>query len=206
MMARMSEGAVLFSQRRFTEALGVFTGLAEEAELAHDRYTLGQALLNGAECARELGDLKAARDLYPRALKHFDDLNMPTESARVRWGFALSIAAEGKTAQAISELFKVRAVYLYLGANSDAAAAGLDIVRVRFDADEDVDELCVELVATFTTAGMTQNAIEALAYLREQAKRGTISSSKIEQVRTYFGELTRRPSARFQRPPDEEEG
>jgi tetratricopeptide (TPR) repeat protein len=206
MMARTSEGAVLFSQRRFTEALGVFTSLAEEADLAHDRHTLGRALLNGAECARELGDLKAARDLYPRALKHFEELDMPTEAARVRWGFALSLAAEGKTAKAVSELFKVRAVYLFLGANSDAAAAALDIVRVRFDAGLDVHELCVELVATFTTAGMTQNAVEALAYLRQQAKHGTISASKIEQVRTYLGELTRKPSLVFRRPPDREEG
>jgi tetratricopeptide (TPR) repeat protein len=205
-MARMSEGTALFSQRRFTEALGVFTGLAEEAELAKDHFSLAQALLNGAECARKLGDLQAARDLYPRARKHFDELGMPTESARVGWGYALTLAAEGKIPNAVSELFLVRNTYLRLGANSSAAAAGLDIVRLRFDAGQDVRDLCSELVTTFAEAGITQNAIEALAYLREQAKLGTISSAKIEEVRTYLGELSHRPSLLFVRPPDEEEG
>jgi hypothetical protein len=88
--------------------------------------------------------------------------------------------------------------------NCDAATVALDIVRVRFDAHEDVRALCSELVTTFTAAGMTQNAIEALAYLREQAKEGTISAKKITSVRTYFGELSRKPSLLFARPADEE--
>lgn len=205
-MARMSEGGALFTQRRFTEALDVFTSLAEEAELQNDHYSLAQALLNGAECARELGDLEAARDLYPRALKHFEELGMVTEAARVRWASALLLAAEGKIPSAVSELFIVRGTYLRLGANVSAAVAGLDIVRTRFDAGQDVRDSCFELVKTFAEAGMTQNALEALAYLREQAKSGTITSSKIEQVKTYLGELSRKPSLQFAWLPDEEEG
>jgi tetratricopeptide (TPR) repeat protein len=203
-MARMSEGGALFSQRRYTEALDVFTSLAEEAELENDHYSLAQALLNGAECARELGDLIAARDLYPRALKHFEELGMLTEAARVRWASALLLAAEGKVPNAVSELFLVRGTYLRLGANISAAAVSLDVVRIRFDAGQDVRDSCGELVTTFAEAGMTQNAIEALAYLREQAKLGTITSSKIEQVKTYFGELSRKPSLQFARLPEEE--
>jgi tetratricopeptide (TPR) repeat protein len=205
-MARMSEGGALFTQRRFTEALDVFTSLAEEAELENDHYSLAQALLNGAECARELGDLDSARDLYPRALKHFEELGMLTEAARVRWASALLLAAEGKIPSAVSDLFLVRGTYLRLGANISAAAVGLDVVRIRFDAGQDVRESCTELVKTFVEAGMTQNAIEALAYLREQAKLGTITSGKIEQVKTYLGELSRKPSLLFARLPDEEEG
>lgn len=205
-MARMSEGGALFSQRRFTEALDVFTSLAEEAELENDHYSLAQALLNGAECARELGDLTAARDLYPRALKHFEELGMLTEAARVRWASALLLAAEGKIPNAVSDLFLVRGTYLGLGANVSAAVVGLDIVRIRFDAGHDVRDSCAELVKTFVEAGMTQNAIEALAYLREQAKLGSITSSKIEQVKTFFGELSRRPLLLFANLSSEEEG
>jgi hypothetical protein len=116
------------------------------------------------------------------------------------------LAAEGKIPSAVSDLFLVRGTYLRLGANVSAAAVGLDVVRVRFDAGHDVRDSCSELVKTFVEAGMTQNAIEALAYLREQAKLGTITSSKIEQVKTYFGELSRKPSLLFARLPDEEEG
>ena len=203
-MARMSEGGALFTQRRFTEALHVFTSLAEEAEIENDHYSLAQALLNGAECARELGDSQAARDLYPRALKHFEELGMLTEAARVRWASALLLAAEGKIPAAVSDLFLVRGTYLRLGANVSAATAGLDIVRIRFDDGQDIRDSCSELVTTFVDAGMTQNAIEALAYIREQAKLGTITSSKIEQVKTFLGEVAKRPSLQFARIPGEE--
>jgi tetratricopeptide (TPR) repeat protein len=202
--ARMCEGGVLFKQKRFAEALRIFTDLVEQAEAQGDKLTLARGLNNAAECARELEDLAGARDLYPRALAHFEELKLPSETNRVRWGYALSLAAEGNVRRAVWELSKVRAVYLNLGMNATAACAALDIVRLRFDSDEDVRDPCTDLVTTFTAAGLTQNAIEALAYLREQARGGTITTKKITRVRTYFGELSHAPTLLFARPLDEE--
>jgi hypothetical protein len=65
----------------------------------------------------------------------------------------------------------------------------MDIARVKFDAGEDVRELCAEIVPLLTKAGLTQNAIEALAYIREQAQLGALTTGKIARVRTYFDEL-----------------
>ncbi len=205
-MASLCEANVLFSLKRFPEALAIYAEIVEKAEREGEVLTLARALQNTAECAREMGDFAAARDLYPRALARFNELELPTEAARVRWGYGLCLAAQGKVPSAVSELFQVRAVFLHLGMNTDAATVALDVVRTRFDADEDVRDLCAELVATFTKAGLTQNAIEALAYLREQASHGGISDRKIESVRTYFGELARKPTLHFARPRDEEEG
>lgn len=204
-MASLCEAAVLFSLKRFPEALSIYAGIVEVAEREGDLLTLARALQNTAECAREMGDLAAARELYPRALARFNELDLPTEASRVRWGYARCLAAQGKTRSAVSELYQVRGVFLHLGMNTDAAMVGIEIVRVRFEADEPVGELCSELVETFVDAGLTQNAIEALAYLREQAKHGSITSHKIETVRTYFGELVQKPALRFVRPRDEEE-
>lgn len=203
-IARTCEGTILFALKRFREGLDVFTALVEEAELEGDKLTLARALNNGAECARELGDLRAARDLYPRALAHFEELNLPTEANRVRWGYALSLVLEGQGKRAVWELLRVQGVFLDLGMNADAAAATLDIVRIRFAANEDIRDVCSELVTIFARAGMTQNALEALAYLREQAKNGTVTLRKIARVRTFFGELPRTPNLLFARPPDEE--
>jgi tetratricopeptide (TPR) repeat protein len=204
-LAHLCEGSVLFSLKRFSEAIAIYAQIVEEAETAGDTLTLARALQNTAECAREMGDLDAARDLYPRALARFSELELPTEAARVRWGYGLCLAAQGKIRFAVSELYQVRGIFLLLGMNTDAAMVGLDIVRTRFEADEDVRDLCAELVKTFAIAGLTQNAVEALAYLREQAKHGSISARKIERVRTYFGELARKPTLLFARPGDEEE-
>lgn len=205
-MARMCEGHVLFTERRFAEALALYVHVTEQAERTGDIVTLARCLQNAAECARELGDIEAARDLYPRALAHFEQLDLPTEATRVRWGYGLSLAAEGRANEAVSELFKVRALYLALGMNTHAASAGLDAVRIRFERGEDVRSLCTEFVRVFSEAGLVQNAIEALAYLREQAKQGTISTKKITHVRNYFGELASRPALLFAPPRMEEEG
>lgn len=204
-MARMFEGGVLFSCKRFADALQVFTDAMAKAEEGDDRATVARCLNCAAECARELGKLDIAHDFYNRALAHFEDLGFKDDATTVRWGFALCLAGEGKIAFAISELYKVRAVFLHLGMNGQAAGAALDIVRLRFDQGEDVRDLCADLVKTFTDAGMAQNAIEALAYVREQAKTGTLTPRKIARARTFFGELPHKPNLLFARPPDEEE-
>lgn len=205
-VARLCEGHALFAQKQFGEALAIFAGLVEKAEREGDTLTLARALLNAAESARELGDIPAARDLYPRALAHFEALNLPTETTRVRWGHALSLADEGRIAHAVSELFKVRALYLSFGMNTHAATASLDIVRIRFNEGQDVRDLCRDLVTTFAEAGLTQSAIEALAYLREQAAQQTMTTRKIMHVRAYFDELGTHPALLFAPPWSEEEG
>jgi tetratricopeptide (TPR) repeat protein len=205
-MARMFEAGVLFTLKQFRESLAIFLEVTERAEAERDTLTVARCLHCAAECARELGQLDAARDLYPRALAHFEALDIRDDANRVRWGLALALAAEGKVASAISELFKVRAVFLHLGMNGQAASAALDIVRLRIEAGEDVRDLCSSLVQTFTEAGMAQNAIEALAYLREQASQGTLGASKVIRLKTYFDELTRKPNLAFARPAREEEG
>lgn len=72
------------------------------------------------------------------------------------------------------------------------------------DQSEDVVDLCAELVRVFTEAGLTQNAIEALAYIREQAKAGRLTTKKIAEARAFFAELSRNPLHRFAFPTDEE--
>lgn len=207
-MARIFEATILFGAKRFHEALAIFMAASEEAEAAGDRLTLAKCLQCAAQCARSLGDLESALDLFPRAMKLYEELNILTDANTARWGYALSLAQGGTVPfrNSISELFKVRAIFLGLGMNSRAACAALDIVRLRFDHGEDVRELCAEIIQVLTTAGLTQNAIEALAYLREQAKQRNLSPTKISRVRTFFDQLEKRPALLFARPNEEEEG
>lgn len=204
-MARMFEAGVLFTCRRFPEALSIFQDVMARAELEGDRATLARCLQCAAQCARELGDFESACDLYPRALAQFEALNIPSDANCARWGLAVTLAALGKVPYAVSELYKVRAVFLSLGMNSHAASAALDIVRVKFDTGEDVRDLCAELVPLLAKAGLTQNAIEALAYIREKAQQGELTTRKIVCVRTYFDQLAGKPLLLFARPRDDEE-
>lgn len=205
-MARMFEAGVLYTCRRFREALTIFLDVMAQAELDGDRAMVARCLQCAAQCAREMEDYEAARDLYPRALAHFDALNLPSDANCARWGLAVTLGAMGAIAHAVSELYKVRAVFLRLGMNSHAASAALDIVRIKFDVGEDVQDLCAELVPLLASAGLTQNAIEALAYIREQAQSGQLTTKKIVRARTYFEQLASKPLLLFARPWNEEEG
>jgi tetratricopeptide (TPR) repeat protein len=199
-MSRHAEGCILFARKQFKEALSVFSNVVAQAEQEGDRNMLVRGLHNAAEAAREMGDIQAARDLYPRVLKHMHELELTTELPRVTWGYALTLAAENRFEAAVSELYKVSNLYLHFGMNLDAATAHLDIVRIRFSTDEDITEDCRQLVETFANAGAAQNALEALAYLREQARCGQMTMGKLERVRTYFTELQRKPNLLFARP------
>ncbi len=201
-MARITEGWILYNSKQYGRAMAIFADLTEEAERTGDRATLARALQNTAACARELGDTAAARDLYARALPLFVGLQLVTEIPRVQWGYALSLVADGRFHDGVSELYKTRALYLDLGMNVEAATAALDIVRAKFLNGDDVTSLCGELVTTLVSAGMTQNAIEALAYLREQARHGAVDIPKITRVREFLSELGTRPTLGFVRPED----
>jgi hypothetical protein len=98
----------------------------------------------------------------------------------------------------------VRAEYLRFGMNTDAALAVLDVVRIKVALGEEIAHLASELVDTFAKAGMTQNALEALAYLREQADAGRASEHTVKRVTAYLRELRLRPAALFLRPPEDE--
>jgi hypothetical protein len=190
MHARMTQALVLSDTKRFKDAMGVLAETGRDAESRGDTRTLAICLHNSAECARALGDLKTARRLDRLALAHFDRLGATIEKPRIRWNEANALAAEGSVGRAIFELYATRAEFLSLGMNGSAADCGMDIVRLRFDRGEDITSECSELIETLTRAGMIQPAIEALAYLREQAGRGKASADQIVAVQKFVREAS----------------
>ena len=202
--ARMTEAWVLFSRKQTREAMQIFVDRARETEESGDMLNLARALHCTGACARELGDLAAARDFFARSLSRYAQFGnaVAAEVPKVRWSYALLLAAAEQTDEALAELDKVEAELLRVGMNTDAAIAALDIVRLRFERGEDVTRFCSGLVLRFANAGMTQNAIEALAYVREEARTGRLSLGTIEKVRGYLRELPKRPNLAFLRAED----
>lgn len=203
-MARMTLGNIQFRRKQFKQALSIFRDVVEQAEREENIHMLARGLHNAAEAARELGDIQAAREIYPRVIKYMTTLGLTTDLPRVTWGYALTLVAEGKLGTAISEIYKVRNLYLHLGMNLDAATAELEIVRIKLQLGEDVVDYCSQLVETFARAGAAQNALEAFAYLREQAAAGQLTLAKIESVRIFAAELPKKPNLRFVRPESHE--
>lgn len=204
--ARMTEAWVLFARRQIREAMQIFVDRVAEAEASGDTLNLARALQCTGACARELGDLQAARNFFARSLARYEQFgtSVVVEVQRVRWSYALLLAAEGDCNDAIRELERVEAELLRLGSNVEAANAAVEIVRLRFARGDDVGRECSRLVMTFANAGMAQNGLEPLAYMREQARRGRLSLGKLDRVSTFFRELPKNPRLAFVRPPEEE--
>jgi len=203
--ARTTEAWVLFGFHQYAEALSIFSVTAADAEARGDKRTVALCLYNAAECARALGEMDRGRELNRRAVELLNAVGVATDTPRVRWAHAVDIARHGNVEAAVSELFTVQGEFLALGMNTDAATAALDVVRLKVENGEEVGWLCRQLVQTFSEAGMTASAIEALAYLREEAKRGTITANKIVHVRTHLNEVARMPALIFLPPPNDEE-
>jgi tetratricopeptide (TPR) repeat protein len=203
--ARMTEAWVLFSRKQTREAMQIFVDRAREAEQNEDMLNLARALHCTGACARELGELAAARDFFSRSLARYAQFGsaVAAEVPKVRWSYALLLSAAEQPDDAVAELERVEAELLRLGMNTDAAIAALDIVRIRFERDEDVTRFCSGLVLRLANAGMAQNAIEALAYVREAARTGQLSHEKLEKVRTYLRELPKKPNLIFLPPPED---
>lgn len=202
MHARMTRALVLSDTKRFKEAMEVLAETARDAEQRGDRRTLAICLHNSAECARALGDLTTARELDARALVHYEELGMAAETPRIRGTEALALADEGHVSAAILQLYIARSEFLRLGMNGSAADVGLHIVRLRHDRGEDVTAECSELIETLTRAGMIQPAIEALAYLREQARTRKIDTAKLEVVGEFVREVVNGTARMFLPPPE----
>jgi len=202
MHARMTQALVLSDTRRFTEAMEILAETGRDAEKRGDKHTLAICLHNSADCARALGERKTARELDALALAHFEHLGTTVEKPMIRWNEAKALVDEGRVSTAILELYVTRSEFLALGMNGSAADCGLDIVRLRFDRGEDVTAECSELVETLTKAGMIQPAIEALAYLREQARHRTVSTEKIEAVQLFVREAAHGQARMFLPPPE----
>lgn len=204
MNARMTQAMVLSDAHRPKEAMDIFSETAAEAEQRGDKYTLAICVHNCADCARAMGDLASARALDRRALVLFEELGTKAFTPKIRWTEAMALVAESRVSTAILELRRARAELLELGMNADAATYQLDIVGLRLERGEDVTVECSDLVDTFTRAGMIQSAIEALAYLREQARQSKISVTKIQYVREYVSKAAIGPPRLFVMPPDDD--
>lgn len=202
MHARMTQALVFSDTKRFNEAMEVLAETGKDAEKRGDRHTLAICLHNSADCARALGERKTARELDALALTHFEHLGTTVEKPMIRWNEAKALADEGRVSTAILELYVTRSELLALGMNGSAADCGLDVVRLRFERGEDVTAECTELIETLTRAGMIQPAIEALAYLREQARSGSVSAEKIVLVREFVSDVVQGPTRMFVPPPE----
>jgi tetratricopeptide (TPR) repeat protein len=194
--ARLFEGMFTFTRDK-KSAAAIFRDLLPHARELHDPRELARAFNNLLQCALELDDEELARETFASADTLFVELGMDAERPRLRWGHGRYLARHGQLERALSELQTVRADFEVRRINLRAATVSLDIAYVLqgLGRDAEARDLCRKLVTMFAHAGLTENAMTALAYVHDHAD--SIRPADVEHVRDFLERVETRPQLQF---------
>jgi len=198
--ALMAEAVGYSSVNREREAAPLFERVATLARSAGETGILARALANAANCYAQLHEYDKAAAYYPDAIAVIDDLDLPTESARLQWAMAALKVEQGDYEEGFAGLEHSRVQLSQLGLANDSALATLDLVAGLLAAGkpERAPELCRVISVTFSSEGMMRNAKKALAYLREAVTSGEATPEAVRHVRAFLDRLPVYPNEEFQ--------
>lgn len=159
---------VLFNLCRYREAADTYAEMVND----YDTETLAHAVNMIGRCAVKLGEIERARQCFDTALEMFEELGLRTELPRVRKGIADILLAQGRTHEAISELYKARAEFLAMSLPVVAALVALDIVDLllRVGRTSEIELLCSdhEALARLRNCTVTVNDVQRVRDVLER--------------------------------------
>ena len=192
-------GGILYDDQRFTDAGSTWKALLDVAKGVNDVETLARLHNNLGYCAVHLGDLAAANIHFSEAVRHFNDMGMHVEGTRTERGAGVRLIARGDYAGGIRRLTEARKQFKDYGMVEDAGKCALDISEALLERGdiEGAERLTAELVDEFVTAGLSERAIYALKYLRDQVAHETASPATVRSVHEYLDALQTEPARDF---------
>jgi tetratricopeptide (TPR) repeat protein len=205
--ARIAQAHLLFSSGEFTRAAALLEPLEVTFRSTSDALNHARILGNLGYCYWKLDRVDDALGSHEAAAEIYSQLDIATESARVRWNVASILSAAGRHDEAIARFQTLKTTFDGLGMASEASLVRLDlaellVVRGEFAA---VEDLCRAAMKNFEEAGIsyTARALTALAYIREAAHSRTATPAVVKHVRDYLRRLPQEGELLFCPPPPE---
>ncbi|MEO8216780.1 MAG: hypothetical protein ABI718_06835 [Acidobacteriota bacterium] len=201
--ARMLEGAIHFQKAEFAEARDVWTALLKGAREAEDLTTLASLFSNVGTCYVELGEFDTAGTYLLQSMLLYKDLGLEVARVRTQWALGQMLLKSGKIAEGLDRIGKSRSEFQFLGNSLDAGLAALDMVEACLASDRSAEaqSLCADLSEVFTAAGMTTNAMTAMAYLHEAVETNKATPRLVRHVRQFMEDFPQQPTRLFAPPP-----
>jgi tetratricopeptide (TPR) repeat protein len=198
--ALLAEAGGYYSADRDREAVVLLQRVVSMARSSGEVGILARALANAANSYTRLREYDKASEYYADAIVAMNDLDLPTESARLLWAMGALNIEQGEYDNGIEGLERSRMQLQKLGMSNDAALATLDLVAGLLAAEqpERVPELCRGITLTFSSEGMMRNAKKALAYLTEAVTSGDATPEAVRHVRAFLEHLPEHPHEEFQ--------
>lgn len=205
MSARYLLGRILFDRCEYVAAAGVFESILRYGEEKGDVPWIARASHVVGGCYLELGRKTEASRYLHEALRLYTDLDFGPEVTRTHWTIARLLFAEGNASQAIYRLRRTIAEFSEYGILTDAAVVAVDLAEILHATGRprEIPKVLANVVQTFMDAGKLTSALTALAYLRESATDGTMTSQLIAYVRRFVIHADRQPELLFAPPPPE---
>lgn len=164
---------------------------------ARGSYALGN-------CEVDRSRLGEASMHFQKALVIFREIGPVTARVNTEWGIARILLQAGKRSEAIRRLRDVAAEFESRGMVTDMALVGLDTADALLGLGraEQIVDLAARLFRAFTDAGMLTGALTALAYLKEAAAAGTLTTASLREIRAFLRRAERQPQLVFVPPPE----
>jgi tetratricopeptide (TPR) repeat protein len=199
---RILEGVILSETGQRREGRAVFLELLRSAQ--DDLPARAQLHNNIGVLSIELEDLDLGATHLLQAMHLYRELGMLTERTRSKWALARILLKNGKLREGIDRLREVESEFLAAGMQLEAALVALDRIEAHLGADESAEATseCRSLYARFNAAGVTANALTALAFLQESASRDSNPKPAVKRVRSFLERLPNEPDLLFASPPE----
>jgi tetratricopeptide (TPR) repeat protein len=198
--ALLAEAGGYYSADRDREAVALLLRIITLARSSGEIGILARALSNAANSYTRLRVYDKASAYYADAIAAMNELDLPTESARLLWAMGALNIEQGDYENGIEGLERSRLQLQKLGMSNDAALATLDLVAGLLAAEqpERVPGLCRAITLTFSSEGMMRSAKKALAYLTEAVTSGDATPEAVRHVRAFLEHLPEHPHEEFQ--------
>jgi tetratricopeptide (TPR) repeat protein len=199
---RILEGVILSETGHQREARTLFMELLRSAQ--DDLRSRAQLHNNIGQLSIQLEELDLGATHLLEAMNLYRELGMHTERTRSTWRLARLLLRNGKLKEGIDRLREAETEFLAAGMQVVAAVVALDRIEAHLAADENAVATaeCRSLYARFREAGITANALTALAFLAKSASRGQIPQPAVGRVRSYLERLPDEPELLFAPSPE----
>ena len=201
--AKEWEALILHGMGDVASARETYQIVYEMAESYNDAEMQARSAKNLGIAYRDAGDTSSASNWLSMALQMFAGLDMDAMAEGTRWSIARLSLHTGNAAEAARRLPSIVTAFERLGMMSNAAHARLDLAEalLLLNRPDEVLAVCADLRQFFHRAKNLTGAQTAAAYLRSAAAAQTITTAKIEYVRTYLIALDRALDLPFDPPP-----
>jgi tetratricopeptide (TPR) repeat protein len=194
---------IKFEAGSLSEAATLFRQVIDHGELLKNSRWLALGLSALGKCEVQRGNLKEASMYLHKALALFRQIGPEYERLTAEWALAQVLLKVGKLAEASRRLRDIAAEFERRGLVTDAALVGLDVADALLGLGQAqrIVDLATRLFRVFTNAGMLTGALTAIAYIKEGAASGTLTSSDVQTVRSFLRRAERQPEMLFVPPP-----